>query len=76
MEFLHQPEKSDSDRQIEAWKRGPVILASESAYRLERLQGEGFIDITPAGSIPETVETDRATRMAALDGAPHTRLPS
>ena len=76
MEFLHQPEKSDSDRQIEAWKRGPVILASGSTFRLDRLQDEGFIDVTPAESIPEIVETDRAAAMAALDGAPQTHHDS
>lgn len=60
------------DRQIEVWKKAPIILASGSRFRLEQLEDYGFSDVSAAEPIPEQVESETASQMQASGQAPST----
>ncbi len=46
---------SESEKLLQSWKKGPVILASGSSFKLENLRALGFEHVTSV-SAPEAVE--------------------
>ena len=55
---------------INAWMENPLVLASGSKFRLDKLAKYGFSDIRPFTDIPETVELAVSSELAAAGGAP------
>jgi len=60
------------DKQIENWKKSPVVVASGSTLRKNRLEEFGFQNVTAADSIPDALETHVASILSEHDGAPGT----
>jgi len=63
------PEHSSYENALlERWKHVPIIVASQSKFRISQLEKIGFTDITTRASIPEDVEVETALALNNTGG--------
>lgn len=76
---LMKGQESESDRLLQQWFDGPVILASTSAYRRDRLLDVGFnednIKMVPTSDAAEKADLDRHIELVKNNSNPYDLLP-